>query len=94
MKQVINGKLYNTETMRHLASKSAYNNGNYCGDASIRLTKGGLFAYVVTSNGQDLYRRSYIEAVTLEEAREKIEGWKLADEEVEALTEQGIILEV
>ncbi len=91
MKQVINGKLYNTNTMTRLASKSAHNNGNYAGDASIRVTKSGALAYVVTSNGQDLYRHSYIEAVTPDEARENINGWHLDDEEVAALAAQGLI---
>jgi len=93
MIQVINGKTYNTTTMTVLASKDARHNGLYAGDASIRLTKTGLLAYVVTSNGQDLYRQSYIEAVTVEQAREKIDGWKLNEEEVAALTERGIIVE-
>lgn len=93
MKNVINGKLYNTATMTTLCSRNAYNNGNYAGDSSIRVTKGGNFAYVVTSNGQDLYRESSIRAITKDEIAELINGWRLDDEEVVALAALGVITE-
>ena len=93
MIQIINGKTYNTATMTVLATRDIYQNGNYAGCNSIRKTKSGALAYVSTSNGQDLYRESYIEAVTVGEAREKIDGWKLNDEEVAALNSHGIIEE-
>jgi hypothetical protein len=93
MKCIINGKLYDTATMTILCSRNAYNNGNYVGDSSIRVTKGGNYAFVVTSNGQDLYRESSIEAVKKEEIAGLINGWRLDDEEVEALTKHGILTE-
>lgn len=91
MIQVINGKTYNTATMTVLASHSVFDNGNYAGDCSVRKTRSGALAYVATSNGQDLYRSSYIEAVTIAEARERIDGWKLDDDEVATLAAHGII---
>jgi hypothetical protein len=93
MKSVINGKLYNTATMTTLASRNAYNNGNYAGDSSIRVTRSGNYAYVVTSNGQDLYRQSRIEAIRKEEIASYIDGWRLDDDEVEALTQHGVLTE-
>lgn len=93
MKSVINGKLYNTATMTTLCERSAYNNGNYAGDSSIRVTKSGNYAFVVTSNGQDLYRQSSIEAIRKEDIAGYIDGWRLDDKEVEALTQHGILTE-
>ena len=90
MKQVINGKTYNTETMTILASMDCYNNGNWCGSNSIRITKNGAYAYVRTANGQDLYREASIEAITKNEVAEKIDGWKLTDEEADILMQHGI----
>lgn len=91
MKSIINGKLYNTATMTTLCERNAYNNGNYCGDSSIRVTRNGNYAFVVTSNGQDLYRESRIEAITKDEIAERIDGWRLDDNEVEALTRIGVL---
>jgi predicted chitinase len=93
MKTVINGKLYNTATMTTLCERNSYNNGNYAGDSSIRVTKSGNYAFVVTSNGQDLYRQSSIEAITKDEIASRIDGWRLDDDEVAALAEHGIITE-
>jgi predicted chitinase len=94
MKSVINGKLYNTATMTILCERNDYDNGNnYCGDRSIRVTPGGNYVYVVTANGQDLYRQSSIEAITKDEIAERIDGWRLDDDEVEALNQHGILTE-
>lgn len=93
MKSVINGKLYDTATMTTLCEKNSYNNGTYCGDSSVRVTKSGNYAFVVTSNGQDLYRNSNITAITKDEIAGYINGWRLDDEEVEALTEHGVLTE-
>ncbi len=93
MKQVINGKTYNTETMTTLVSMDCYNNGNWCGSNSIRLTRNGAYAYVRTANGQDLYREASIEAINKDQVAEKIDGWKLTDEEAEILMQHGITKE-
>jgi predicted chitinase len=93
MKSIINGKLYNTATMTILCSRDAYHNGTYAGDSSIRVTKGGNYAFVVTSNGQDLYRNDSIEAIAKEEIAARIDGWELDDDEVAALTEHGVVIE-
>jgi hypothetical protein len=82
MKKVIGGKVYDTETMRRLCDKSAYNNGNYSGSTWIGQTSGGNYAVVTTSNGQDLYRESNITAITRGEIPEHIDGWELSDEEI------------
>jgi hypothetical protein len=66
------------------------NNGNYCGSTSLRKTAKGALCIVHTSNGQDLYRESGIEAVSVAEARAAIDGWKLDDDEVAALAALGI----
>ncbi len=55
MKKILNGKIYNTETMDTLVERSIYSNGNYCGSDSIGITPNGAYAFVQTSNGQDLY---------------------------------------
>ena len=91
MKTIINGKLYNTATMTTLCSRNAYNNGNYCGDSSIRVTRNGSYCYVVTANGQDLYRESSITAITKDEIASYIDGWRLDDDEVEALAKHGLL---
>ena len=90
MKQIINGKTYNTATMTTLASVDRYNNGNWCGDDSIRVTSRGAYAYVRASNGQDLYREESIEAINQGEIAGRIEGWKLNDEEVALLQQHGV----
>ena len=93
MKSVINGKLYNTATMTTLCSVNDHHNGTYCGDRSIRVTPKGAYAYVVTANGQDIYRQSSIEAISKDEIADRIDGWRLDDDEVEALTEHGVLVE-
>lgn len=91
MKQIINGKSYNTETMTTLVKISRYNNGNYAGSDSIRVTKNGAYAFVSLSNGQDLYRESYIEAINKADIGAIINGWEIDDEEQDLLVEHGII---
>ena len=93
MKQVINGKTYNTETMTTLVIMDCYNNGNWCGSNSIRITKNGAYAYVRTANGQDLYREASIEAINKDQVAELIDGWKLTDEEAEIIIKLEIIKE-
>ena len=91
MKTVINGKVYDTDTMTTLVSKSAYHNGNYSGKSSICKTPGGRYCYVTESNGQDLYRENCIEAITKDQIPEYIGGWRLTDEELNALLEEGLV---
>lgn len=93
MKKTIGGKLYNTETMTTLASRSAYTNGNYAGKTEICKTTGGAYAVVTTSNGQDCYRSNNIEAIDKAAIAERIDGWELDDGETEALLAEGIITE-
>ena len=81
MRQIINGKIYNTETMTVLATRTCYNNGNYCGSDKLCLTCTGLLAMVHTSNGQDLYRSNYIEAITDDQLGTALDGWELDEEE-------------
>lgn len=91
MRQVIDGRGYDTASMRVLADRGEYSDGNYCGSDSLRVTRTGVLCFVVTSNGQDMYRRSYIEPVSVETARERIDGWKLNEDEIAALTAAGVI---
>lgn len=93
MKQVIKGKTYNTETMSVIVEKNVYHNGNYCGSNTIRITRNGNYCYVRTSNGQDLYRNSGIEALGAGEIAGRIDGWTLSDEEQAELLKRGIITE-
>ncbi len=93
MRQSINGKIYDTANMTVICERSAYHNGNYTGDESIRVTHNGNYAYVVTSNGQDLYRRSSIEAIRKEDIAELIDGWRLDDGEAKALAAIGVLSE-
>lgn len=90
MKQIINGKTYNTDTMTTLVKRSAYNNGNYAGSDSVRVTANGNYAFVSLSNGQDLYRSSNIEEITKDQIPALIDGWELDDSEAKALADHGI----
>lgn len=81
MRQIINGKIYNTATMTVLATRSCYNNGNYCGADKLCRTRTGLLAMVRTSNGQDLYRLNSIEALTADQVGEALDGWDLDEDE-------------
>jgi hypothetical protein len=81
MRQITNGKIYNTATMTVLATRSCYNNGNYCGSDKLCRTRTGLLAMVRTSNGQDLYRHNGIEAIAAEQLGAVLDGWELDDEE-------------
>jgi len=91
MKTVINGKVYDTDTMTTLVSNKAYHNGNYSGQSSICKTPGGCYCYVTESNGQDLYRRNSIQALTKDQITEYIDGWQLNDEELKTLLEEDIV---
>lgn len=93
MKTSINGRIYNTDKMTTLVSKDAYNNGNCSGSTEICRTKTGLFAIVVTSNGQDCYRRSYIDAIEKDKIADFIDGWRMNDEETATLIAEGILTE-
>ena len=93
MKTVINGKTYNTDTMTVLVKNPRYNNGNYSGSDSVSVTRNGAYAYVSLSNEQNLYRESYIQALTKTEVAPLIEGWELTDEEYSALVAHGIVEE-
>lgn len=93
MKKTINGKLYNTETMTTLASKNHHNQGIYSGSTEIAKTRGGLYAVVETSNGQDCYRSDDIEAISKSEIADLIDGWELDDDETAALIAEGILVE-
>jgi hypothetical protein len=93
MKTIINGKLYNTATMTTLCERNVYINGTYAGDSSIRVTKSGNYAFVVTSNGQDLYRQSRIEAISKDQIAGIIDGWRLDDDEVTALANHGLLVD-
>jgi hypothetical protein len=93
MKNVINGLLYDTSKMTVLCCHDSYNNNNYCGDESIRVTSGGNYAFVVTANGQDLHRESSITAITKDEIASYIDGWRLNNDEVAALSALGVLAE-
>lgn len=93
MRKLIGGKTYNTETMTVIVDKPVYHNGNYCGSDTIRKTKSGNFAFVRSSNGQDLYRNSDIRAITKDDITDLIDGWVLDDKEQQALIDLGIATE-
>ena len=90
MKIVLNGKVYDTDTMTTLVSKSTYHNGNCSGESRICKTPGGCYCYVTESNGQDLHRGNSVEAITKDLIAEFIEGWRLDDEELKALLEEVV----
>lgn len=87
MRTIINGKIYNTDTMTSLVTVSRFSNGNYSGSDSVRRTKTGLLALVSTSNGQDLYRCSSIEALAAADLPAAIDGWEITGEDSERLSE-------
>ena len=94
MKMILNGKTYNTDTMTILVEQSRYSGGNnYCGSDSIRVTVKGTYAFVFTSNGEDLYRCDYIEAIDKAEISAKIDGWDIDDDQCATLLERGIVTE-
>lgn len=87
MKKVINGKIYNSDTAKQLFSQSVSNNGNYVGSNDLLVSpRGNLFIYYF-SNGQDGYRRSDIQAVTAQEAKDWLSGREIDDKELEALSQ-------
>jgi hypothetical protein len=79
--------------MTTLCERNVYINGTYAGDSSIRVTKSGNYAFVVTSNGQDLYRQSRIEAISKNQIARIIDGWRLDDDEVTALANHGLLVD-
>lgn len=87
MRKIIDGKIYNTETMAVLACHHCYSNGNYIGSNKLCRTRTGLLALVRTSNGQDLYRCNTIEALTADEVAVAVDGWELTGEEQRNLSD-------
>jgi hypothetical protein len=76
MKEIINGKRYDTETATKIAETDHYNNGNYSGTSYIGVTpKGNLFSWT-ESNGQDCYLS---DSIGLEI---DIDGMDIIDEEL------------
>lgn len=92
MQQIIDGKNYDTGTMTTLVKTARHNNGTYSGSDSIRITPGGAYAFVSWSNGQDMYRQSYIETLDKSEVAAKINGWVIDDNERDTLVAHGIII--
>ena len=91
MRTIIGGKVYNTATMTVIVEKTAYNNGNISGSTTLRVTPSGLYCIVRTSNGQDCYRSAGIEACTVEEIPEFLDGWTPDDTEHVELLKRGIL---
>ncbi len=91
MKTVINGKVYDTDTMTTLVSNTTYDNGNCSGQTRICKNPGGSYCYVTGSNGQNLFRINCIEAIAKDQIAEIIDGWYLNDKEFKALLEEGIV---
>lgn len=93
MKRIHGGKVYDTDTMEEIAEEGDYINGKYCGRRWLGRTPQGKLAIVQTSNGQDLYRKSWIRPVSSEEARGEIEGWEINEGEATRLNTLGITTE-
>lgn len=91
MKKCISGKIYDTTGMTVLCGRSAYNNGNYAGETYIGRTRGGSYAVVTTSNGQDLYREDDIRAIDKADIAAEIDGWELDDDAEQILRDEGIL---
>ena len=91
MKKVIGGKIYDTQTMTVLCSRRVYNNGNYAGETYIGRTRGGHYAVITESNGQDLYRQDDIRAVDKADIAAEIDGWELDDGEEQTLKDEGVL---
>lgn len=78
MKQIIDGKRYDTDTATAIAKRDHYNNGNYCGTTRIMVTpKGNLFSWT-NSNGQDLYLQDCIDPEI------NVDGFDIVDEKLAA----------
>ena len=94
MKKSINGMIYDTEKMTTLATRPAYNNGNYAGETRLCETSSGKLCLVITSNGQDCYRHNGIKALdNATQAAQEISGWQLDDEDnIDRLIELGILV--
>lgn len=93
MLKSFNGKVYDSEKMTTLCSRSAYNNGNYAGETKVSKTPSGLYCAVYTSNGQDLYRQAGMEPLEKKDIAAFISGWTLDDSETEALIAEGVLSE-
>lgn len=93
MRQVFDGKVYDSDRATILAEKAVYSNGNYCGIDQLMITNRGLLFGYCSSTGQDLYRSERIRVFTKNEAKDWLHGWILDKGEVENLISQGIISE-
>lgn len=94
MRKSIGGKVYDTDKMTTLASRSVHNgNGNYTGETELAKTRGGNYAIVITSNGQDGYRQNDIIAVDKSDVASEIDSWELTEVEAAALVAEGILKE-
>lgn len=92
MKQVIAGKLYNTNTMQILVSNTIYNNGNCIGTKELCVTKSGNYA-IVYDSVDSIAMSSSILAIAKDDIAEHIEHWHLTDEESETLLARSIVAE-
>lgn len=91
MKTVINGRIYNTDTMTTLCRRTAYHDGNEAGETRICKTRSGHYALVIDSNGQDLYRQDSIEAIQKQDIPNHIDGWNITDDDADLLIAEGIV---
>ncbi len=93
MKEIINGKRYDTRKMTELCSQSVYHNGNYAGANHLLVSDKGNFAIFRSSNGQDCWRTESIQPLDgVDEAINAIEGWRLSDDEIHELEKHGVII--
>jgi hypothetical protein len=91
MKATINGKRYNTEKCRTLASRDHHNNGNYSGTSSLIEASDGTLLVHTDSNGQDCWLQDSLCLFGTEWATETMDDFAdITDEE--RLVELGLIV--
>ena len=93
MKKIINGKIYNTETMKTIIKIDVFANVNFDGSDSIRITRNGNYAFVQTSNGHDCYRNNNIEAITKNNIADLIDGWDISEKEEDELKKIEVLVD-
>ena len=89
MKEIIEGKLYDTKRCEVLATKDHRNNGNYSGQTALLLARNGDLLLWTDSNGQDSYLRDSLDLC--HDSKEFLNGADFTEEQEERLLELGLI---
>lgn len=94
MKMNKNGKRYDTDNCRDIATLNHRNyNNNYSGTTHLGVASDGQLLKWRITNGQDLYLREYAETITQEDAIEDLNGdnWDMNAQQETLAVQLGLI---